>query len=782
MSTGVPGTGAPARPRPQRLLSGMLICVATFGLAGCAQQRIRDTAQGQMRTGAYEEGLHGLEAGVKAYPDSALLRSGLTEARLDAQTRLIREAAIARGEGRLEDAEKTLARAATLQLGNSRVEAMQAEIAIERRQRAVLGDAEALANQRKTAPALALVIEALKANPRQPDLVALQRRLELVQRQSQLQSAQNALAETRPISLDFRDGNLRTVLDVLSRNSGINFVLDKDIRPDIRVTVFLRSAKVEDAIDLITSTNQLAKKVIDSKTLLIYPNTPEKRVEHQEQVVKVFYLANGDAKGAAAFLKSMLKLRDPYVDERTSMLALRDSQDNIQLAERLIALFDATEPEVLLEVEVIEINTKRLTDLGVKLPDNFSLTLLPPVNDDGLTLANVRGLTRDRIGLSIGGVTVNLKRETGDFNTLANPRIRVKSREKAKILVGDKVPVVSATTGSTGFVSDSVTYLDVGLKLDVEPTVYVDDEVAIKVTLEVSSLGSQVKTASGSLAYQIGTRNASTLLRLRDGETQMLAGLISAQERSDASRLPGLGDLPVAGRLFSSTRDDNQRTELVLSITPRILRTQRRPDVNESELWVGTDASPRLRTMGGLRLAPPDESPRPGGAAPLTSAPGPGGRAVGNNSTVPPVAAAPAAAPGPTFALWSGPAQVKRGDTFTVAFELQAGQPLRGAPVQFGYSKEQLQLVSIEEGELFKQGGVATHFTQSIDAATGRASAAVLRTQASGAIGQGKVAILQFKAIGAGKAEIRTLAVEPVTPSVPMPPLTALPTLAIEVQ
>ena len=468
---------------PRAVCRMLVACALALLLAGCAQQRIRDAAQAQMRHGDYEQALQSLETGLQTYPDSALLRAGLIETRAEIQVRLVRDAAIARSEGRLDDAERTLKRAATAQPGNARADALIADVAVERRQRAALAEADSLAAQRKPAAALAVLAEALKANPRQQDLLALQRRLELTQRQAQLKATQAGLAETRPISLDFRDANLRTVLDVLSRNSGINFILDKDIRPDARITVFLRSARVEDAIDLITSTNQLAKKVIDSQTLLIYPNTPEKRLEHQEQIVRVFHIASGDAKGAAAFLKSMLKVRDPYVDERTSMLALRDSQENVQLAERLIALYDMPEPEVLLEVEVVEILTSRLTDLGVKLPDAFALTLLPPAGEDGLTLGNVRGLTRDRIGLSIGGVTVNLKRETGDFNMLANPRIRVKNKEKAKILVGDKVPVVSATTGQTGFVSDSISYLDVGLKLDVEPTVYVDDEIAIKIGL-----------------------------------------------------------------------------------------------------------------------------------------------------------------------------------------------------------------------------------------------------------------------------------------------------------
>ena len=574
----------------------MLVC-------GCAEQMIRRQSQDAMDAGDFETAVSTLESGLKQYPESAILRSGLVQARAEALSRMVSNAAALRAEGRLDDAGLELKRAKVMDSRNTRLDALLAELETQRRQHAALSEAEKRLAGKQSEAALRIIEQALKDNPRHPGLLALQRRIELDLRHSQAVANQRSLAETRPISLDFRDANLRTVLDVVSRNSGINFILDRDIRTDTRVTVFLRQAKVEDALDLIIGTNQLAKKVVDSQTIVVYPNTPEKQREYQEQIVRVFYLASAEAKGAAAFLRAMLKIRDPFVDERSNMLALRDSQENIQLAERLISLYDAGDPEVLLEVEVIEISATRLTELGVKFPDSFSLTPLPPSGSSGLTLGNIGSIDRNRIGLGISGLLVNLKREVGDFTTLANPRIRARNKEKAKILIGDKIPVITTTTGTGGFVSDSVNYLDVGLKLDVEPTVYADDEVAIKVSLEVSTLGSAVKTNSGTLAYQIGTRNATTVLRLHDCETQLLAGLISKDDRTSSSRVPGVGDLPVLGRLFSSQQDSAQRTELVLAITPRILRNIRRPDANETELWVGTDALPRLRLPMSMAMA-----------------------------------------------------------------------------------------------------------------------------------------------------------------------------------
>lgn len=450
-------------------------------MGGCADKAIRDAARSDFRDGLYEKSVQRLEVGISDHPDSGLLRSGLLETKAEALTRLWADAASARTTGKPDEAGKILRRALALDPANARTQGLLANLLVEQQQRVALTEARALAAANQPQAALKRVEEALKDDPRQPELLELRRQLDMKQRQAQWANARLGLAENRAISLDFRDASLRTVLDVVSRNSGINFILDKDIRQDIRVTVYLRSARVEDAIDLITSTYQLSKKLIDSKTLLIYPNTPDKQREHQEQVVKVFYLANADARNAAAFLKSMAKVREPYVDERTNMLAIRESAETVQMAERMIALFDTAEPEVLLQVQVIEIRTNRLTELGVKFPNTFGLTVLPPAGQTGLNLANVEQIGRDRIGLSLGGVTVNLRRETGDYNILANPSIRARNKEKAKVMIGDKLPVVTTTTGQGGFVSDSVSYLDVGIKLEVEPTVYVDDDVAIKV-------------------------------------------------------------------------------------------------------------------------------------------------------------------------------------------------------------------------------------------------------------------------------------------------------------
>ncbi|WP_423598381.1 secretin N-terminal domain-containing protein [Roseateles sp. MS654] len=751
---------------PARPAAGTAVALAALLLvAGCAETRIREESRKAMAGGQYQQAMSTLENGLRDYPESTALRTSLLQARADAQMRLISQALTQRAAGQYDEATTTLRQALDLDPTNARVQALLSDMELERKGAADLAIAQKWVEAKQPDRALRTLEQALKDNPRHGGLLDLQRRLLSEQRTAQVQALNGVLTESRPISLDFRDASLRTVLDVVTRHSGINFVLDRDVRADVRVTVLLRQAKVEDALDLITSSNQLAKKVIDSRTIVIYPNTAEKHREYQEQLVRVFNLSNSDPKGAAAFLKAMLKIREPFVDERTNLLALRDSPENIQLAERLLAVFDSAEPEVLLEVEVLEVAASRLNELGVKFPSSFSLTPLPPVGSGSLTLGNLEGIGRDRIGVGFNpnNLLVNLRREVGDSSTLANPKLRVRNKEKAKILIGDKIPIVSTTTGTGGFVSENISYLDVGLKLDVEPTVFADDEVAIKIGLEVSSLGPSTKTTGGSLAYQIGTRNANTLLRLRDGETQLLAGLISRDERSTSSRVPGLGDLPVLGRLFSSQLDDGKRSELLLAITPRVLRNVKRLNASEAEMWVGTEASPKLRQVGGLQFNTPQPESKPGVSAAagsptapaLASLPPPGPAAVPGMPAAPDFPSRQAAA----LSL-AAPPQAKVGDTVEVRLDLRDAR-LRGLMTELQFSADKLSLVDADEDDYFRKGGAVTSFSKRVDA--GRVNLSVLRNQATAAEGAGGVFKLRFKATAPGRAEVRVGSAQPVS-------------------
>lgn len=772
---------SPVPPQFHMKVLASLVCLALLG--GCAEERIRRESLDAIKSGDYEHGVQVLENGQKKYPDSSLIQSALIQTKTSAIESLLESASTLSAQGRMNEARTALDRAQSLDPSHPRIKNLRAQFDIEDHQNAALKSAETLVNKQQREAALKLIDQALKDNPRHAGLLTLQRRLSSELRRQQVEQVQAALSETRPISLDFREANLRTVLDLVSRNSGINFILDKDIKPDVRVTVLMKQARVEDALDLIVSTNQLAKKIIDPQTIVIYPNTAEKQREYQEQVVRVFYLASAEAKNAAAFLKSMLKIHEPFVDDRSNMLALRETPDNIQLAERLLALYDNSDPEVLLDVEVLEINANKTLQAGVSLPSSVGVSINPISNSSSntspaLTLANVGHLTRNEIGITVGSATVNLNRQMGDFTTLANPSIRAKNKEKAKVMVGEKIPVISATTGQAGFVTDTVTYLDVGLKLDVEPTVYADDDVMIKLGLEVSTLGAAVQTSSGTLAYQISTRNAATILRLHDNESQLLAGLISKDESHSSAGIPGLDSLPLLGRLFANKTDTDNRTELVLVITPHILRNIRPSDASETELWVGTDAQPKIRPFGGLRnMAPkePSSAAGPVGAA-APASPNAGAASQAADSDRPAQPTQPT-----TQLLWSKPAPIKVGDTVDLTLDEDTQAALRGMTLEVGYDHSHLQLVDAIEGDFFKQGGAVTSFSRSDDPKDPVLRLGLLRNQATAATGRGQVMTLRFKALAAGSTEVKVLGTKPIGLAATLAAPVALPSATLQV-
>jgi len=429
----------------------------------------------------------------------------------------------------------------------------------------------------------------------------------------------------KPISIDFKDAQLKQVFEAVASSSGMNFLFDKDIKLDQKTSIMLKNSTIEAALYYILMTNQLDHQVMDTNTLLIYPNNAGKQKEYQQLVVKKFPLLNANAKAIAETLKTLMKPRDLVIDEKLNMLIMRDSPDAIRLAGKLIALQDVAQPEVMLELEVLEVSRTRLQELGIAFPG--SLTLVPLATSTGgtLKLSDLRNLNSDNIGATVDPLKLNARAVDSDTGLLANPRIRVLDREKARVVIGNRVPTITTAITATGIISESVSYIDVGLKLDVEPTIFLDNDVAIRVGLEVSNVVDQQKTTNGTTTYTIGTRSATTVLRLKDGENQVLAGLINDEDRRAANKLPGLGDLPLIGRLFGSNLTNANKTEIVLSITPRLIRNNRRQDAALVEFLSGTETSARRRPETAVQpVAAPEVKGKPvvdgaGAASPVAN-------------------------------------------------------------------------------------------------------------------------------------------------------------------
>lgn len=559
-------------------------------LTGCAAERAYQQGNALVAEDKVAAGLVKYQEAIAVDPGNPVYKAAFLRARDVAAIRILGQADRELVDGKDELALQDYRRVMAIDPGNERASAGLRLVEADRRLAMMLSEATAAFEKRDYEAARQKVAAILAERPGHTQAKMLMARIDERAAAAPAATALSA-AFRKPISLEFRDAPLRQVFEVIARHSGLNFVFDKDVRADQRTSIFLKNSTVDAAVYFLLVTNQLERQVMDSNTILIYPNVAAKLKEYQQMSVKTFFIANADAKNIANTLKTILRMRDVVVDDKLNLVIVRDSPQAIGLASRLVALQDVAEPEVMLDVEVLEVKRSRIVDFGIAWPSNISFAPLQSADGHPLTIDQLRGLKAGSIGVAGIGASITAQKTDGDSNILANPRIRVRNREKAQVVIGDKVPNITTTIspGAGGFASESVSYVDVGLTLKVEPTVYLNNEVAIRITLEVSDLIDSLTTKSGTVAYRIGTRSASTVLQLKDGENQVLAGLINNAERSSGNKLPGLGDLPLVGRLFGTSHDTHDKTEIVLSITPHLIRNIQRPQAAASEFVAGTE-------------------------------------------------------------------------------------------------------------------------------------------------------------------------------------------------
>lgn len=647
----------PPTPELRRVLGRFAVpaAAALLLLAGCAAERDHSEGMKDMSGGDPEKGLALLARANQEDPTNSQFRLDYLNQQARAERDALARGDEARRQGRLDEAREWYRTALRVNPASDSALRGVTNVEMDERHIVALAEAEALMNAGKFDEARDRLHKVLLENGLN---VAAQKMSTLVvERQEaaeQAKMAQIAASSVmkKPVSLQFRDANLRLVFEALSRTTGLNVIFDRDVKAELKTTIFVRDASVEDTVDLILLQSQLEKKVLNANTLFIYPSTAAKQKEYQDLKIRVFQLSNVDGKYMQTVLKSLLKAADLSLDEHSNTLVVRGTPDMIAVAEKLIAAHDLPDPEVMLEVEVLEVSSDQATNLGIQWPTGATVS----TPSAATTISTLNHTPLNTLAITPFSVTLNMQAEDTIGNVLASPRIRVRDKEKAKILIGEKVPVItnSVTPVSTGspVVTGSVSYLDVGIKLEVEPHVYLEGDVGIKMNIEVSNIiGTVTNPQSGSVAYEIGTRSAQTSLRLRDGETQILAGLINDTKTSDYNKVPGLGDFPILGKIFGSDKRDHTKDEVVVSITPHLLRAPAIADRRVREVFSGSESAVREYP---LRLDPVGSVSNSTGSAPGAPAPAPvvpgfvGGG--GNPTPSDPAAVAPPASADPRVA------------------------------------------------------------------------------------------------------------------------------------
>ena len=576
-----------------RLMISLGLCAV---LVACSTAKVaQKEAKELIEAGQYEAGLARIEDGLRENPRDTELHLALSHGRARSITALMTEADQDRAKRSFAAARMGYGRVLTIEPNNRRAQDSLRQLDYLRSMDEKLELARGDLRRGDIYGADRQVKQILELDPQNDGALELQGSIRLVQSRNVVQYPQLRTRLDRPVTLEFRDANLKTIFEVLSQVAGLNFIFDKDLRPDMKATIFVRDVRIEDAVTLLLQQNQLHQKVVNENTLLIYPDSPQKLKDYQELVMRTFYLTSIDANTALNMIKTMLKTRDVFVDERLNTLTMRDSEDAVRMAEKLLQSQDQSNPEVVLEVEVMEVARQRILDLGLQWPNTFGV--LNSAGGDVTVLDQLKGITSSRISIS-PSPQAKINAQDNDINTLASPVIRVSNREQARIHIGQRVPIISATAvpSTQGpVITESVTYLDVGLKLEVQPTVHLNNEVAIKIALEVSNATPLQPTRQGTIPVQVDTRNAQTTLRLHDGETQILAGLVRNDHGATGNKIPGLGDIPWLGRLFGSNKDTVGQSELVLSITPRIVRNLPYQSPSDMEFPTGTETSMHIQ-------------------------------------------------------------------------------------------------------------------------------------------------------------------------------------------
>jgi general secretion pathway protein D len=401
-------------------------------------------------------------------------------------------------------------------------------------------------------------------------------------------------------------------------------VFDPQFR-DQPVTIDLRNATFEEALASLSMATRNFYRVTAQRTVTIIPDTPAKRTEYEEEIVQTFYLSNADVKETLDLLRIVIDNRRLAPITATNALSIKDTPERVAAAGRLIAAIDKARPEVIIDVELMEIDRTRLREYGLQIasPGSPGINGTVDVNRQGLTLRDLRNLSQSGVFLtSLPALFYRLLKSDSSTRVLANPQLRTSEGMTASARFGERVPVPVTTFApiATGGVAQqpitSFNYENIGVNIDITPRTHHDDEVSLALKILVSSISG---TGFGDLPT-FGNREISTVIRLRDGETNLLAGLIRDDERNVAAGIAGLSDVPVVGRLFAHNRRETQETDIVLTLTPRIVRILQLSEDDLRPFRVGRGAG----TGGGI-IDLPIEIPggQPPGAQPGAPPPSP---------------------------------------------------------------------------------------------------------------------------------------------------------------
>lgn len=415
------------------------------------------------------------------------------------------------------------------------------------------------------------------------------------------------LSDSTPFNIKLGDVEMKTLFRFLQRQSGVKFLFDESFQSK-RITVDMENVRFKEAVEKILLQTKCFYKIIDEKTVIIVPNTPAKRREYDEQVMRTFFLSNADAEAVQKNITAITGIKTVSINTARNSLTLRDTKERVDLAAKLLQSLDKPRAEVLVDVEITEVNRSRLKKYGIELSqyevqETFAPGVTPKSGESVLVRGNrFRSINSSDFLFSVPSLAYKLLQEDGTSKIKAKPQLRIMDQEKAKISLGDKVPIPTTTfvpnygqSTSTSLNQNPITSYqlqEVGISIEISPRIHHDGWITLQLDFQFTFI---TDPGSATVPPSLGNRSVSTLIRLRDNETGLLAGLLRDQERNTMRGFPGLSQLPILKHLFSSNEEDVDQTDIILTLTPRIIRF---PEIDENDLatyWVGTEENLGLK-------------------------------------------------------------------------------------------------------------------------------------------------------------------------------------------
>ena len=590
-----------------------------------------------------------------------------------------------------------------------------------------------------------------------------------------------------PINLKITEDS-KVIYETVGKLAGINALFDPDYTSR-RIKIELNNVSLEEALEIIALESKTFWRPVTPNTIFIAADNPAKRKDLEQSVIKTFYLANlsqpTELQDVVNAMRQILEISRIQPLPSQGAIVVRGTPDQIALAQKLIGDLDKAKPEVIVDVAVLQINRDKSRTLGISPPTsatvalqnnitnttNTTTTLNTGAGNSGtlnqstgtpnqLNLNQLANLNATDFTITIPAATATALFSDTSTKLIQKPQIRAVDGQKASLKIGDRVPVATGSfqpgiggVGINPLVNTQFQYLDVGVNIDITPKVHNNGEVTLKIVMDISSVTS-TSNIGGIQQPVIGQRKIEHEVRLKEGEVNLLGGMLEDSQTKSLSGIPGLGQIPILKYLFAQSTTDHSETETVFVLIPHIVRAHEYSDMNQEALDVGTANAIGLRRVSHQNAPPaPGQTPAPQPAAQPQGMPAPA--PAPGPATQPPGSAAVAPAGPATFSFDPATIAQAKGSTFAVNVMLAGAQNAYSVPLQISYDPKMLQVVNVSNGGFLSQDGQAVALVHRDDDTTGTLQITATRPPGAGGIsGQGMIVTLTLVAKAPGQSTL----------------------------